>query len=295
MNARAMIVTAWAAALPMPLAAVALEKTETFDWTSSPAATVLEVNSFEGSAVITAGGDHVVVKAIKKTWADEDAEATRALKAFRIACEEKDGRVTVGVKMPGIYMGPGVGIKYEITAPADLPVVFSGGMRDGVETHGMNDVVMEKIGDAIVTGANKRVTMAQIYGQAFIEKSPAAIVIDSNSSEPIVIDNRGLPTPLITVTTSSADIEAAFDTVAAKGVYTFRSSSGAIRLQVGGDAANAGVSLATISGTLTSPFGETFKGGNLAGPAAANANIITAQTSSGDVTFEIAPKAAATE
>jgi len=197
--------------------------------------------------------------------------------------------------MPGIYMGPGVGIKYEITAPADLPVVVAGGMRNGAETHGMNDVVMEDTGDAVVVGANKRVTLAGIFGKAFIEKSPASIVVDTNSSEPVVIDNRGLPTPLITVTTSSADIEAAFDTAAAKGVYTFRSSSGAIRLQVGGDAANAGVSLVTISGTLTSPFGETFKGGNLSGVAAANANIITAQTSSGDVSFEVAAKAAATE
>lgn len=294
MHTHAIIRAALAAAFVIAGAAAALEKTETFDWTAAPGATALEVSSYFGSVVITAGGDRVVVKVSKATAADEDAEVKRALKAFKVVCEEKEGRVHVGVKMPSVYMGPGVSVRFEISAPADLPVAVTD-MHGGVETRGMNDVIMEKTGDAVVVGAGKRVTISDVQGRVLIEKSPAAIVVDDVYGEAVVIDNRGLPTPLITVTTSSTDVEAAFDTVAAKGVYTFRSSSGNIRLSVGGNAADAGISLETTSGEVTSPFGTAFKGGNLVGPAAANANIITAQTSSGDIVFEVAPKAAAME
>jgi len=289
----------------------AVEKSATETWRAAAGATSVEITNRDGDVAVTVGGDRVVVKATKRVAAAPD-DAVAALAAVRVVHAQAGGKVTVGVKYPRVYIGPGVEVALEVTVPADVPVVATTDFGDVTVTGVATASASARQGDVTVVDAATRADV-ETYGGAVVVKNAAAVtarnsagpvsiwgpsrnVMATSSSGDVTLDTGGGAPASVYLATSSGNILVSLALPAKGGYVSLESSSGNVAATVTGELGDCTVDLSTSSGKLKLPIYGEIKGEKFYRQApAADATYVRAASSSGNVTVTYGGAAAEKE
>lgn len=249
--------------------ALAVEKTEGFEWSGGADAKILEVTNLSGEIKVTTGGDLVVIKATKVAKSDSEPEAVKGLEKVSIKVEEKPDKVEVVVDYPKVLTGlEDVRVNFDITLPEGIKLI----------THSVS-------GDISVDGVAV-MEIESVNGDINISRGFEDINISVVSGD-IKIDNTGKASENLNVSAVNGEIELTVSLPESGGKYSLSAVSGAIKLTIQGSTENYDINVDTISGSVDSdlPLEKTggFVGAEYNAKAGAGDNQISISTVSGSV------------